>query len=51
VRNDPKEDAGRLWARYDSRPLLNAKDPRGSAESDKSSKKWFAEELRSPEKI
>lgn len=26
--------APRLWARYDSRPLLKAKEPSGRAESD-----------------
>jgi hypothetical protein len=29
----------RLWARYDSRPLLKAKEPRGRAESESRRKK------------
>jgi hypothetical protein len=29
-----------LWAKKDSRPDENAKDPRGSAESDNSSRAW-----------
>lgn len=29
----------RLWARYDSRPLLKAKEPRGRAESDSRKRK------------
>ena len=35
-----KEDEGRVWARYDSRPLLNAKEPRGRAESAIKKRKW-----------
>lgn len=31
--------APRLWARYDSRPLLKAKEPSGRAESDSSRRK------------
>lgn len=32
-----------LWcARYDSRPLLKANEPSGSAESDSSSRAWRA---------
>jgi hypothetical protein len=34
-----KDDVGRVWARYDSRPLLNANDPRGRAESDRRRRK------------
>lgn len=32
-RKAEKEDVPRVCARYDSSPLLKAKDPRGSAES------------------
>ena len=30
------------WARYDSRPLLKANDPRGRAESARRSSAWSA---------
>jgi hypothetical protein len=33
-KNAGKEDLGRVCARYDSRPLLNAKEPSGRAESE-----------------
>lgn len=32
-----------LCARYDSRPLLNAKEPIGSCESDSKRRKWVGE--------
>jgi hypothetical protein len=40
VKNVGKDDFGRVWARYDSRPLLNANEPRGRAESDRRRRKW-----------
>lgn len=33
------EPEPRLWARYDSRPLLKAKEPRGRAESESRKRK------------
>ena len=38
-RKAENEDVPRVCARYDSKPLLNAKDPRGSAESASSRRK------------
>jgi hypothetical protein len=38
-KNEGKEDFGRVCARYDSRPLLNAKEPSGRAESERSRRK------------
>jgi hypothetical protein len=38
-KNAGKEDFGRVCARYDSRPLLNAKEPRGRAESERRRRK------------
>ena len=34
-----KEDLRGLWARYDSRPLLKANEPRGRAESERRRRK------------
>jgi hypothetical protein len=34
LRKAGNEEVGRVCARYDSRPLLNANEPRGSAESE-----------------
>lgn len=43
-RKDEKEDArGGVCARYDSRPLLKAKAPRGRAESERRRRKWVGE--------
>jgi hypothetical protein len=46
-----KEEARRQCARYDSRPLLNAKEPSGSAESARSRRKWFDADPAGPERV
>jgi hypothetical protein len=35
-----------VWARYDSRPLLKAKEPSGRAESERRRRKWLAGESK-----
>lgn len=37
-----------MWARYDSRPLLKANEPRGNAESARRRKKCWEEVERGP---
>jgi hypothetical protein len=39
---DAEGGDGLWWARYDSRPLLKAKEPRGRAESASRSRAWRA---------
>lgn len=46
-RNVLKEEARRLCAAKDSRPLLKAKDPMGRAESDSRKRKCVDEEADS----
>jgi hypothetical protein len=47
-RNTGKEDFGRVCAMYDSRPLLKAKEPRGSAESESRRRKCCDEAASGP---